>query len=150
MHNRTGAIELQNLRLKRASTVGFLAILVWFSLGGGIMLLLYSGRPMGWLSLVLGVFVLSLPLFSWFRKFWGRGNSSGAYPYLVLVPSAVLIVIYASVFSNLMSDPFVFYSEQTSFELYLWGGASALSVVAFLADLIALVLDRRRPPQGQT
>ena len=147
MNEQSDTTDLAYINLKRISTIGFMVVLVWFSIGAGIMFLL-SGDLIGWVSIAVGLFILAIPLTNSFRKYWGTGNSVKGFPLIVFAAASVLIFIYGNVFLSLLSDPFVFYNDQNAFSLYLWGGASILSLIALLADIGAYITDRRRTEPG--
>jgi len=123
-----------------------MVVLVWFSIVSAIMFLL-SGDSLGWLSLVIGIAILALPLTRQFRKYWSRGDSARAFPIIIFAANIGLIIIYGNVFLALISDPFVFYNDQNTFAVVLWGGATILSILAVLANVGAFILDRRQLTQ---
>ncbi len=141
MINQNNDIESKFLKLKRVSTIGYMAILVWFSVSAGAMFLLQD-ETIGWVSILLGLAILVLPLTNPFRRYWGKGNVSKAFPIIIFVANIILVFIYGSVFLTLISDPFVLYSTQTTYEVYVWGGAAVLSVIALSANLGVFIFDR--------
>ncbi len=143
MDERPDNVELEHLKLKRVSTIGFIAVLAWFSIVGGVMLLL-SDDALGWISLALGVGLLLIPLFPPFKVYWGTSNLARVFPVIVFAANLVLIILYGSVLLAYLSDPFVFYNDQSTFAVFLWAGATALSVIALLANIVALIIDRRQ------
>ena len=143
MNERSDNVELEYLNLKRVSTIGLLAVLVWFSLVGGVIMLL-SKDTFGWVSLGIGIVLLLIPLSSPFRRYWGMGNSARVFPVIVFAANLGLIIMYGSVLLAYLSDPFVFYNDQNTIAVLLWAGATVLSVLAFLANVVALIMDRRR------
>lgn len=147
MNEHPENMEMKHLMLKRVSTIGFVVVLVWFSLLGGVMLIL-SGDSIGWLSIVIGVVILLIPLSSPFQAYWATGNAARAYPVIVFAANVGLIFIYGSVLLALLSDPYVFYSDQNTNAVIVWAGAAALSVLALLADIVTFVLDRRGPAEN--
>ena len=134
------------LKLKRVSTLGFVAVLVWLSIVSAIMFLV-SGNLLGWLSLAIGIAILALPLTSQFRKYWSTANTARAFPIIIFAANIGLIIIYGNVFLALISDPFVFYNDQNTFAVFLWGGATILSIITILANVGAFILDRRQLTQ---
>lgn len=146
MNEHTEMADMNYIKLKRVSTLGFMAVLIWFSIIGGLLFLL-SGDLLGWLSLGIGVFLLGVPFTAPFRRYWATGNSAKVFPLIVFAASIGLIIIYGSVLLALLSDPFVFYNDQNTFSVYLWAGAAILSIIALLANLGAFIVDRRQPKQ---
>ena len=146
MNERSDNVELEHLKIKRVSTVGFIAVLVWFSIVGGVMLLL-SDDALGWIALALGVGLLLIPLFPPFRVYWGTGNPARVFPVIVFAANLFLVTLYGSVLLAYLSDPFVFYNDQNTFAVFLWAGATVLSVIALLANVVALIIDRGQLPR---
>lgn len=146
MNDQSAKPSVNYLKLKRVSTLGFMAVLVWFSIVSAILFLL-SGDLLGLPSLAIGIAILALPLTSQFRNYWSTGNTARAFPIIIFAANIGLIIIYGNVFLALISDPFVFYNDQNTFAVFLWGGATILSIFSILANVGAFILDRRQLTQ---
>jgi len=142
VNDNSDSAGLTYLNLKRVSTLGFIAILVWFSIVAGIMFLL-SGDSIGWISLAIGIVIIASPISNPFRRYWRTGNSAKTFPIITFAANVILIIIYGNVLLTLLSDPYIYYNDQNTFSVYLWGGATILSIIALLANIGALVVDRR-------
>lgn len=130
------------LGLKRVSAIGFGIVVVWISLSGGYMLL-RLGNALGWAAIAFGALLLAAPLTGFFRNYWNVGASSSVLPAVVLLASVALIMLYGSIARIYITDPFLNYNDMNSLAALIFGVATGLSVLALLANVVALVTDRR-------
>ncbi len=134
--------SLGNLQLKRTSAAGFGIVMIWISLGGGFMLL-RSGDSFGWVALVFGVLLLFVPLSGFFRRYWNTEIPARAFPTMILAANLALLVLYGAIARTYLSDPFLTYNDLDTLAAIIFGTATILTLLAFVANVIALALGRR-------
>lgn len=131
-----------SLRLKRTSTISIGIVMVWMCLGGGY-LLLSSGDFFGWVAVAFGLILLVLPFTSIFRRYWSTEILARAFPAVILIANAGLAVLYGSFAWAYLQDPFLTYNDFDTLAAVVFGAAAVLSALALLANMIALLTDRR-------
>jgi hypothetical protein len=132
------------LRLKRTSAISIGIVMIWMCLGGGYMLL-RAGDVLGWVAIVLGLALLSLPFAGFFRRYWNTEVSARVFPALILISNAALVVLYVSITWVYLRDQFLTYNDLNTLAAVVFGAAAVLSVLAFVVNTIALLTGRRSP-----
>jgi len=131
---------------KRVSSLGNLIIISWITIAGGIVFILTNSSK-GWFGIFIGVSLLCLPFTPLFRKYIEKPFPEPAFQILTIVGNILMIAMFAWITNMLLSDPFVMYNESNKLSVILWIGATSLSFVALITNLI--VLQRNRKGRNQ-
>lgn len=131
-----------SLRLKRTSTISIGIVMVWICLGGGY-LLLRTGDDLGWAAIAFALVLLVVPFTGFFRRYWSTEVLARAFPAVILVANVGLVVLYGSFSWAYLQDPFLTYNDFDTLAAVVFGAAAVLSILALLANTVALLMDRR-------
>ena len=132
-------------RLKRAVMLGDAAIFGWLGFLGGYMSL-KQGDSFGWFAIAVGVAVLVLPFTAFLRNQLDSLASHGWFPALVILPNMALILMFGSIASSYLKDPFLAYNDLDTLAAFVFSGATTIAIAALIANGVALYLDLRSGP----
>ena len=134
--------EMEYGRLKRSAIIGYAAIFAWNGVVGGYMTI-SSQNSFGWVALVLGIGVLTLPFIPAVRGYVEILAANRAFPALVFIPNILIILMFAYLASIYIGDPYLAYNELETLAGVVFGGAALLAAATLLVNTIAYLMDRR-------
>lgn len=129
-------------RLQRTALIGYGVVFAWYGIVGGYLILV-TGNSFGWVALVLGIGVLTLPFIPAARGYVETLASNRAFPALVFIPSLLIIILYVYLASIYVGDPFLTYNDLDTFAAVVFSGAALLAGASLIVNLIAYLMDRR-------
>jgi len=131
-------------RFARVSVAGFLVMLVWIVLGGGIAALL-DGDQKGWAYLAMGIASI---LFRRSRRFWpivSKSTSASFYPAVTFVGNlGMLAMLLIPSLEDATDIPFIFYNAGLTRMFILGAVGSLIAVGALAANVWVYLQDRKR------
>ncbi len=131
-------------RLVRVSSIGFVLELLWILIAGPIWLGRWE-RATSWVSLALAVGLLVLWRTRPFQNFLAAQWRDPTYPARIFVASiAVILVVAVFLFGQIRYNPDALTSWRNARDLTFLGGGFLIALVSFLANVVALQIDRRR------
>jgi len=129
-------------RLKRASSISNMIIMVWMCLAGGYTLL-RIGEVTGWAALAIGLALLGSPYIPFFRWYWRSEGTPRAYPAIILIANTAMIVLTGFIALVYLRDPFLTYNAMDTLTAVVFVVATVLSLFALAVNVVALTLDLR-------
>jgi len=138
--NPAGAGTERYRRVKRTIAIEYAAVFGWYGFLGGYMSL-KSGDPFGWFAIGVGIAMVVLPFTGFFRSRVNSLASRRGFSALVFVPNLALVVMFGSIASLYLKDPFLTYNDANTLAAIVFGGATVLAATALVANAIAYGLD---------
>ena len=129
-------------RLKRTVAIGDAAIFGWLGFLGGYMSL-KGGDSFGWVAIGVGIAVLILPFTAFFRAHLDILASRRGFAALVFLPNLFLVVMFGSIASLYLRDPYVTYNDANTLAAIVFGGATLLAAASLVTNGIAFIMDIR-------
>jgi len=128
--------------LTRTALIGYSVLFAWYGIVGGYLIIV-SANLIGWVALVLGIGVLTLPFFPAVRDYVEILAANRAFPALVFIPNLLIIILYVYLASIYIGDPFLTYNDLDTFAAVVFSGAALLAAATLVVNLIAYLMDRR-------
>lgn len=129
-------------RFNRVSAISMAAVMVWMCLAGGYVLLI-SGDTFGWVVIAFGLVLIFSPRIPWFRWYWKSDDRPPAYAVILIIGNVAMILLTGSIAWAYLQDPFLIYNDLDTLAAIVFGVAPGLSLLALVANIVALQLDRR-------
>jgi len=137
---RVGAEKHRHL--KRTVAIGDAAIFGWLGFLGGHMSL-RSGDPFGWIAIGVGIAMVVLPFTRFFRTHVNSLASRRGFGALVFGPNVFLVVMFGSIASLYLRDPYLTYNDANTLAAIVFGGATLLAAASLVTNGIAFIMDIR-------
>jgi hypothetical protein len=146
--NPAGAGTERYRLVKRTIAFEYAAVFGWYGFLGGYMSL-KSGDPFGWFAIAVGIAMVALPFTRFFRSRVNSLASRPGFAALVFVPNLALVVMFGSIASLYLKDPFLTYNDANTLAAVVFGGATVLAATALLVNAIAYGLDLKSATSSQ-
>lgn len=134
--------EMKYGRLKRTAIIGYAAVFAWYGIVGGYMTI-RSQNSFGWVALVLGIGVMTLPFIPAVRGYADTLAANRSFPALVFIPNILIVLMFAYLASIYIGDPYLAYNEQETLAGLVFAGAALLAAATLVVNTIAYLMDRR-------
>jgi len=135
-------------RVKRTIAIEYAVVFGWYGFLGGYMSL-RSGDPFGWIAMGIGAAMVVLPFTRFFRSHVNSLASRRGFGALVFGPNVFLVVMFGSIASMYLRDPFLTYNDANTLAAIVFGGATVLAATALVANAIAYGLDLKSATSSQ-
>jgi len=129
-------------RVKRTVAIEYATVFGWYGFLGGYMSL-RSGDPFGWIAVGVGIAMVVLPFTRFFKTQVNSLASRRGFGALVFLPNLFLVVMFGSIASMYLRDPYLTYNDLNTLAAIVFGGATVLAAAALVANGIAFIMDLR-------
>jgi hypothetical protein len=120
-----------------------LIITIWVTLFGG-WTSVTTGIQSGWREIILGIILMITPVTPFFRKYIKKDVPRVFFPTAILISNALMVMLSAFSLSFFIKDKYVFYNRLNTLGFILWAGAVILSFACFVANVAALIWEKRQ------
>ena len=129
-------------RVKRTVAIEYATVFGWYGFLGGYMSL-RSGDTFGWIAIAIGAAMAVLPFTGFFRARVNDLATRRGFGALVFLPNLFLVVMFGSIASMYLRDPYLTYNDSNTLAAIVFGGATVLAAASLVANGIALIMDIR-------
>jgi len=135
-------------RVKRTVAIEYAAVFGWYGFLGGYMSL-RSGDPFGWIAIGIGIAMVVFPFTRFFQSHVNSLASRRGFAALVFLPNLFLVVMFGSIASLYLRDPYLTYNDSNTLAAIVFGGATVLASASLVVNAIAYGLDTKSGIRSQ-